>query len=579
MDTRFALLLACFFLSGFAALLYQTVWTRELALRLRHLGARGRGRARRLHGRARAGRRRGGALRRAAAPAGAGLRAARARRSRVCALLGARRASAAVDALYVGAVRRRSELPERRAPAAARSSSSRAPSPSCSPPTALHGRDAAAPRAPRRAHATARSARASACSTRSTRAGAIAGTLVRRLLADARARAAAHRLGRRGAERWRCSRSRRCSRAARRSRRDAATRGRTSRGGDAARSGSCRRSRVSGAVSFSYEVLWTRLLGHLLGGSLHAFATHAGELPARHRARQRRRGAPGAHAASARALRLRASRSSGSPCCRYAAFALADRLPALARRLGRGRRRRRSRSAALAAPALLPITLCIGATFPFAVRIAGARPPTQAAAGDRAGLRVEHVGAIAGALGAGFLLLPAPRLRGHARPLGVGDRASARWRSAALAWPAAPRGCRCSAPPRSARLLARVCRRATPWPLLRASPLDAAPARHGADRLLRGRALEPPCCVLDRAGRYRLVHERAARGVDRARGHAAAARCSSTGSARCPPGAARGARAARRRTRRRHGARGRAADARASIDVIELEPEVVAANR
>ena len=31
MDARFLLLLACFFLSGFAALLYQTVWTRELS--------------------------------------------------------------------------------------------------------------------------------------------------------------------------------------------------------------------------------------------------------------------------------------------------------------------------------------------------------------------------------------------------------------------------------------------------------------------------------------------------------------------------------------------------------------------
>jgi spermidine synthase len=30
---------------------------------------------------------------------------------------------------------------------------------------------------------------------------------------------------------------------------------------------------VSGAVSFTYEVLWTRLLGHLLGGSVYAFAT------------------------------------------------------------------------------------------------------------------------------------------------------------------------------------------------------------------------------------------------------------------------------------------------------------------
>jgi hypothetical protein len=31
MNARFALLLGCFFLSGFAALLYQTAWTRELS--------------------------------------------------------------------------------------------------------------------------------------------------------------------------------------------------------------------------------------------------------------------------------------------------------------------------------------------------------------------------------------------------------------------------------------------------------------------------------------------------------------------------------------------------------------------
>ena len=31
MDLRFTLLLVCFFVSGFAALLYQTAWTREFA--------------------------------------------------------------------------------------------------------------------------------------------------------------------------------------------------------------------------------------------------------------------------------------------------------------------------------------------------------------------------------------------------------------------------------------------------------------------------------------------------------------------------------------------------------------------
>ena len=31
-DPRFTLVLLCFFLSGFAALIYQTAWTREFAL-------------------------------------------------------------------------------------------------------------------------------------------------------------------------------------------------------------------------------------------------------------------------------------------------------------------------------------------------------------------------------------------------------------------------------------------------------------------------------------------------------------------------------------------------------------------
>ena len=30
---------------------------------------------------------------------------------------------------------------------------------------------------------------------------------------------------------------------------------------------------LSGAISFSYEIIFTRMLGHLLGGSVYAFAT------------------------------------------------------------------------------------------------------------------------------------------------------------------------------------------------------------------------------------------------------------------------------------------------------------------
>ena len=55
------------------------------------------------------------------------------------------------------------------------------------------------------------------------------------------------------------------------------------------------------------------------------------------------------------------------------AFALADRLPELSLRLGAGPGAPLA-SAAVAAATLLPITLCIGATFPFAVRVLARSP-------------------------------------------------------------------------------------------------------------------------------------------------------------------------------------------------------------
>ena len=159
---------------------------------------------------------------------------------------------------------------------------------------------------------------------------------------------------------------------------------------------------LSGAVSFAYEVLWTRLLGHLLGGSLDAFATMLASFLL------------GIALGSAVAARLATSRERaalgfavaqlGIACIGYAAFALADRLPELSRRLGAGPDAPLA-SAAVAAAALLPITLCIGATFPFAVRLL-ARSPEQAAGATARVYAWNTVGAIAGALGAGFVLLP-----------------------------------------------------------------------------------------------------------------------------------------------------------------------------
>ena len=56
MDIRFLLLQLCFFVSGFAALLYETVWTREFAFVFGTSELADICRAGRLHGRVGAGR-------------------------------------------------------------------------------------------------------------------------------------------------------------------------------------------------------------------------------------------------------------------------------------------------------------------------------------------------------------------------------------------------------------------------------------------------------------------------------------------------------------------------------------------
>ncbi len=157
---------------------------------------------------------------------------------------------------------------------------------------------------------------------------------------------------------------------------------------------------VSGAVSFTWEILWTRLLSHLIGGSVYAFATMLatflvgltlGSAVASRLARDVERARRGFVVAQIAIAGLS-----------LGAFAAADDLPALARKLadleGVG-------TPALCAATLLPGAVAIGATFPFAVRILA----SGAAGAPRASARVfawNTVGAIAGSLGAGYLVLP-----------------------------------------------------------------------------------------------------------------------------------------------------------------------------
>jgi spermidine synthase len=162
---------------------------------------------------------------------------------------------------------------------------------------------------------------------------------------------------------------------------------------------------LSGVVSFTYEVLWTRLLGHIVGGSVYAFATMLATFLV------------GIAVGSGVASRLARSRDRaagiflltqlGAALLSYAAFLALDALPLLAARIGAGAAA--SASAAnliLSGVALLPAALCIGATFPLAVRIL-ARHETEAGPASARVFAWNTLGAIVGSVGAGFWWIPA----------------------------------------------------------------------------------------------------------------------------------------------------------------------------
>jgi spermidine synthase len=252
---------------------------------------------------------------------------------------------------------------------------------------------------------------------------------------------------------------------------------------------------LSGAVSFTYEVLWTRLLGHVLGGSVFAFATMLASFLV------------GIAVGSAIAARLasdraRAARGFGMAQLATAilsalVFAALDRVPDLARALGAGVRGSLGANALLAALALLPSALAIGATFPFAVRLL-ARDERDAAPATARVYAWNTVGAIAGAIGAGYLWIPAAGFAGTlTAAVGVNALLAA--------------GTALVMRPRDGRLVAAaalVCASlalvppATPWRILRSSPFELAPAPGEVTYFRVGRAAT--VLLLDHAGQWRL---------------------------------------------------------------------------
>jgi len=159
---------------------------------------------------------------------------------------------------------------------------------------------------------------------------------------------------------------------------------------------------LSGFASFSYEVVWIRLLGMLLGGSIQGLATMLssfllgiaiGSAVAARHARDPIRAAHGFAWAQI-----------GTATLSLIAFSLANRLPDVAQWLGAGRSGPLSANALVAALALLPGALCVGATFPFAVRIFAKHESDAGPAAARV-YAWNTIGAISGALTTGFVLL------------------------------------------------------------------------------------------------------------------------------------------------------------------------------
>lgn len=152
----------------------------------------------------------------------------------------------------------------------------------------------------------------------------------------------------------------------------------------------------SGAVSFLLEVLWTRMLGHIVGSSIYAFGVMVasflagialGGAVAAWLARDRRKAIFGFAAAQV------AIAIAGAVSYIVLDRVLPDRSGLLPNIM-------------FGATLLVPITFFIGMTYPFAVRILAEHGRDAAAASARV-YAWNTVGAIVGALAGGFWLIPA----------------------------------------------------------------------------------------------------------------------------------------------------------------------------
>jgi spermidine synthase len=158
---------------------------------------------------------------------------------------------------------------------------------------------------------------------------------------------------------------------------------------------------LSGTTSFVYEVLWTRLLSHILGGSITAFATMLASFLS------------GIAIGSAIASRIATTAEHSIRVFVFVQAGIAFTSMAIYHwlYLAIPAENGLQGNVGIAIAILLPATLFIGATFPLAVRIY----TSNFAGAARSSARVyswNTVGAIFGAAFAGFFLIPALKYEG-----------------------------------------------------------------------------------------------------------------------------------------------------------------------
>ncbi len=173
---------------------------------------------------------------------------------------------------------------------------------------------------------------------------------------------------------------------------------------------------LAGAVAFFQEVLWSRMLGHVLGSSIYAF----GIMVASFLTGIALGGAAGAWLAK---TRERAAQALGlalvlaGACAAIAFLKLEDLLPptpGLLQNVHEVSGFKIPLNTLFAFLLLLPFTFCVGLTYPLAVRTLAARASDAAPASARV-YAWNTLGAIVGSLAAGFVLIPALRYEGAIR--------------------------------------------------------------------------------------------------------------------------------------------------------------------